>query len=190
MARFNPQPFNAANVLDADLARRNNALNAGLPANFLVVNPHLLGGAEIGNGGGTLMHLAAALELRKRLHNLQFGTNYSFGRAFVQNFFSHRRPFEYTEDAGGEGVTHAFKANWVYELPFGRGQRFGGGADRCSIGSSAVELTASPAFRPGALIDFGNARLVGMSLDEFRDAFNLRFDDAGRVVHAAAGHRR
>ena len=46
-------------------------------------------------------------------------------RAFVQNFYSLRRPFEYTEDSGGEGgVTHAFKANWVYELPFGRGQRY------------------------------------------------------------------
>ena len=39
----------------------NNALNAGLPANFLVVNPDLLGGAEVtGNGGGTNYNSHAA----------------------------------------------------------------------------------------------------------------------------------
>ena len=32
-------------------------------------------------------------------------------------------------------------------------------------------------------IDFGNVRLVGMSLDDLRNAFTLRFDDAGREVY-------
>jgi hypothetical protein len=186
LATFNPQPFIAANALDAELARRENALRAGLPANFLVVNPDLLGGAEVtGNGGGNKYH-SLQLELRKRLsHNLQFGTNYSYGRAFAQSFFSFRRPWEYTEDTGAEGgVTHAFKANWVYDLPFGRGQRFGGGAgavlDRLIGGWSFDGITR---IQSGRLIDFGNVRLVGMTADEFREAFKLRFDDVGRAVY-------
>jgi hypothetical protein len=186
LAHFNPQPFIAANALDADLARRNNALQAGLPANFIVVNPDLLGGAEVtGNGGGTSYH-SLQLELRKRLsNNLQFGTNYTYGRALSQNFFSFRRPWVYTEDTGAEGgVTHAFKANWVYDLPFGRGQRYGSGAgewlDRLIGGWSFDGITR---IQSGRLIDFGNVRLVGMSEDDFRDAFDLRIDDAGRAVY-------
>jgi hypothetical protein len=186
LAHFNPQPFVAANALDAELARRSNALSAGLPANFLVVNPHLLGGAEItGNGGGTSYH-SLQLELRKRLsHNLQFGTNYVLGRSLLQNFFSHRRPWEYTHDTGGEGgVTHAFKANWVYDLPFGRGQRFASGAnavlDRL-IGGWSVDGIAR--IQSGRMVDFGNVRLIGMSVNDVRKAFKLRFDDAGRAVY-------
>jgi Carboxypeptidase regulatory-like domain len=186
LARFNPQPFNAANALDADAARQTNARNAGLPANFIVANPDLLGGALVtGNGGGTKYH-SLQLQLRKRLsQNLQFDTNYSFGRAFVENFFSHRRSFEYTEDSGGEGgVTHAVKGSWVYELPFGRGQRFGsnvGGLVDRLIGGWSFDGIAR--VQTGRLIDFGNVRLVGMSEGEFKDAFKLRFDDAGRAVY-------
>lgn len=44
LATFNPQPSGAADSLDADAVRRQNALTAGLPANFLVANPDLLGG--------------------------------------------------------------------------------------------------------------------------------------------------
>lgn len=186
LARFNPQPFTAANALDAELARRDNAIRAGLPINFLVVNPHLLGGAEVtGNGGGTKYH-SLQLELRRRLTNgLQFSGSYVFGRSLIQNFFSHRRPFEYGYDTGAEGgVTHAFKTTWVYDLPFGRGQKWGANAngfvDRL-IGGWSVDGIAR--IQTGRLEDFGNVRLVGMTVDEFRKAFKLRFDHAGRAVY-------
>ena len=186
LARFNPQPFVAANALDADAARRDNALRAGLPANFLVVNPDLLGGAEItGNGGGTRYH-SLQLELRKRLSaGVQFQSSYVFGRSQIANFFSFRQPWEMGTDTGGEGgVTHAFKSNWVYDLPFGRGQRFasnaGGFLDRL-VGGWSVDGIAR--IQTGRLIDFGNVRLVGMSEQEFRKTFKLRFDDAGLAVY-------
>jgi hypothetical protein len=186
LATYNPQPFIAANALDAEAARRDNALRAGLPANFLVVNPDLLGGAEVtGNGGGTSYH-SLQLELRKRLsNNFQFGTNYTFGRALSQNFFSFRHPWEYTTDSGAEGgVVHAFKANWVLDLPFGRGQRWGNNAGGLVNGLIAGwSFDGIARIQSGRLIDFGNVRLVGMSEDEFQDAFKLRFDDAGRAVY-------
>jgi len=47
LARLNPHPYSAADNLDADAASRTRALAAGLPANFLLVNPDLLGGALI-----------------------------------------------------------------------------------------------------------------------------------------------
>lgn len=33
------------------------------------------------------------------------------------------------------------------------------------------------------MLDFGNVRLVGMSEKDLQDAFELRFDDAGRVIY-------
>ena len=145
-----------------------------------------MGGAEItGNGGETRYH-SLQIEFRKRLsRGLQFGGSYTFGKGYLENFYSHRRPFEYTEDTGAEGnVTHAFKANWVWDLPFGRGRHWAtnvsGFVDRL-VGGWSFDGIAR--VQSGRLVDFGNVRLVGMTNEEFSDEFKLRFDDAGRVVY-------
>ena len=90
-----------------------------------------------------------------------------------------------TLQTGAEGgVTHAFKANWTYELPFGQGRRFGAGAgpilDRI-IGGWSFDGIAR--IQSGRLLDFNNVRLVGRHADELGDMFKLRFDDAGRVIY-------
>ena len=186
LAIHNPEPFQMANALDADQARINNALRAGLPANFLVANPHALGGAEVVGNGGFTRYNSVQLELRKRLSaGLQFQTSYVYGRAYQSDRYSFRRPWLTTLDTGTEGgVTHAFRANWVYELPFGRGRRFGGnvgGAMDRVIGGWSLDGIAR--IQSGTMLDFGNVRLVGMSVEEFQDAFKLRFDHAGRGVY-------
>jgi hypothetical protein len=76
LAKFNPQPQTMATALDADQARINNARAAGLPVNFLVANPDLLGGAEVIGNGGYTKYNSLQLELRKRLsRGLQFQTS-------------------------------------------------------------------------------------------------------------------
>jgi hypothetical protein len=186
LAKFNPQPITSANALDADLQRRQNALTAGLPANFLVANPDLLGGAEItGNGGGSRYN-GAVLELRQRLsRGLQFQASYTFGKGDLLSRYGFRRGWRRLADTGDEGnVVHAFKANWVYELPFGQGRRFGGNVNAWTdaiIGG--WEFDGIARLQSGRLVDFGNVRLVGMTADELRDNFKLRFDDAGRVIY-------
>jgi hypothetical protein len=186
MATFNPQPFTAADALDADAARRANAVRAGLPANFLLANPDYLGGAELIANGGYTKYNSVQLELRKRLsHGLSFNTSYVFGKALTSDRYSLRTPRRTIEDSGAEGgVRHAFKANWTYELPFGQGRRFGGNAgpwlDRL-IGGWAFDGIAR--IQSGRMLDFGNVRLVGMSREELQDAFSLRFDDAGRAIY-------
>jgi hypothetical protein len=174
------------NALDAEVSRRANALRAGLPANFLVANPHLLGGAEVTANGGYTKFNGLQLELRKRLSaGLQFQTSYAFGRAYLSDRYSFRTPRVKELDTGGEGgVTHSWKLNWVYELPFGRGRRFGG-----NVGRWVDRLIGGWSFdgigriQTGRLLDFENVRLVGMSKDEFAKAFKLNFDDAGRAIY-------
>jgi hypothetical protein len=186
MAMFNPQPFTAANALDADEVRRANALRAGLAANFLVANPDLLGGAEVTGNGGYTKYNSLQLEFRKRLsHGFQFQTNYVFGKAYTNERYSFRRPNRQVAQTGVlGGVTHAMKANFVVEAPFGRGRRFfsaaNGVLDRIIGG---WELNGIATVQTGRELDFGNVRLMGMSKDEFQDAFKLRFDDANKVVY-------
>jgi hypothetical protein len=185
LAMFNPQPITAADALDADATRRQNALNAGLPANFLVANPHALGGAEVTSSGGYTRYDSLQLEFRKRLSaGLQFNANYVYGKASSSERYSFRTPRRSVPQTGTlGGVTHAFKANWVYELPIGQGRRFlsnaPGWVDRIVGG---WEFDGISTIQTGRELDFGNVRLVGMSKAEFQEAFALRFDDAGKQV--------
>ena len=138
-----------------------------------------------GNGGYTTYN-GLQLEFRKRLsHGLQFQSSYVYGRAYTSERYSFRTPRKSVLQSGTEGgVDHAFKANWVYELPFGQGRRFGSNAgpllDRL-IGGWSIDGIAR--IQSGRLIDFGNVRLVGMTKADVSKMFKLRFDDANRVVY-------
>ena len=191
LAVHNPNPFGMVSNPDDDgimdnATLRTNALKAGLPANFFVANPDYLGGAELIANGGYNKYNSMQFELRKRLsHGLQFQSSYVFGKAYVSERYSLRKPRRKVEDTGAEGgVEHAFKANWIYELPFGQGRRFGGNVgpwwDRL-IGGWSFDGIAR--IQSGRMLDFGNVRLVNMTKKDLQEAFKLRFDDAGRAIY-------
>jgi hypothetical protein len=194
LAARNPQPFNFASAststttpgLLGDSGRRLNAQNAGLPANFFVANPNALGGANVnGNGGYTKYH-SMQTELRKRLSNgFQFNASYTYGQSWVSNRFSFRTDRVTRKSTGTEGnVKHAFKTNWIWELPFGQGRRFMGNAggimDRI-VGGWALDGVGR--IQSGQEINLGNVRVIGMSITDVEKMFTLNFDDAGQVVY-------
>jgi Carboxypeptidase regulatory-like domain/TonB dependent receptor len=189
LAARNPNPFGFAsagtNGLMGNATFRTNASNAGVPANFFVANPDLLGGAFITTNIGSSKYDSMQVELRRRYAGgLQFQSSYVFGKGYVSNWETWRQETFMMRDAGTPGdVTHAFKANIVLDVPFGQGRRFGrnvnGFVDRI-IGGWQVGLSAR--IQTGRLIDLGNVRMVGMDQSELQDMFKLRFDDAGRKV--------
>src|SRR5262245_8211739 len=186
LARFNPHPYSAVNSLINDATLRTNALAAGLPANLLLANPHLIGtdGANIVENEGRTMYNSFAFEFRRRAANgLSFASSYVLGHANQSQFLSLRIPSPMVRNGGTEGdVTHAIKVNAVYPLPFGQGQRFAGSAgkvlDRIVGG---WQIAGNARVQSGQLVDFGNVRLVGMDRDEFRKMFELRIDGQQRV---------
>ncbi len=191
LAARNPNPFvpagtNSNTGLEGSSTRRANGIRAGLPRNFFRANPDLLGGVLLNGNGGYTRYNSLQMEFRKRLsQGLQINGSYVFGPQLTSERYSLRRPRRLVHDAGTEGeVTHAFKTNWVYELPFGQGRRFGPNAgpwlDRL-IGGWSIDGIAR--IQSGRLVDFGNVRLVGMTTDDVRDMFKLRFDDANRVIY-------
>jgi len=189
LAARNPNPFGFAsagnNGLMGSAAFRTNAANAGVPANYFVANPDLLGGAFVSTNIGATKYDSLQLELRRRYaQGLQFQTSYVYGKQYVSDWETFRRPQFYVRDAGPPGdITHQFKANVVYDLPFGQGRRFGSNAntvlDRIIAG---WQVGLSSRIQSGRLIDLGNVRLVGMTANDVRDMFKLRFDDAGKKV--------
>jgi hypothetical protein len=184
LARFNPHPYGFVQSLNDDANMRSRALAAGLPANFLVTNPHLLGGANIVENEDRTMYHSMALEFKRRAATgLAFSGSYVLGHATQSQFLSLRIDSPMLRNGGEEGdLTHAFKLNTVYSLPFGRGQRFGSNVnavvDRIIGG---WQISGNARVQSGRLLDIGNVRLVGMDRDELQDMFKLRIDERGRV---------
>jgi hypothetical protein len=189
LAANNPHPYGFATTNDDGLLDnatfRANAERAGLAPNFFVANPSLLGGADLTTNRGATNYHSLQTELRRRLaQGLQFNLSYVFGQAKESVFTSFRRPTFFRRNTGAEGdITHAFKANIVYDLPFGQGRRFASNAgpvlDRI-VGGWTIGINSR--IQSGRLIDFGNVRLVGMTADDVRDFFRVRIDDEGQRV--------
>ena len=184
LAFRNPHPYQFVNSIVNDATLRGRGVSAGLPSNFLLVNPDLLGGANIVENEGRTRYHSMALEFRRRsATGLSFQSSYVLGRAMENRFLSLRvdRPFVRNDGAEGD-VTQALKLNAVYPLPFGSGQRFGSGAGAALnrlIGG--WQIAGNARLHSGRLLDLGNVRLVGMSKEELQTAFKLRIDAQGRV---------
>lgn len=196
LAALNPQPFNFASAdsgqqtgrpgLLGNATLRANATTAGLPANFFVANPENLGGARVTTNLDKTKYDSIQTEFRRRLSGgLQFQASYVFGHGYNSAFTSFRKPLLMRRNSGDPGdITHQFKSNFVYELPFGRGRRFGGSANSVVeriIGGWQIGVASK--IQSGRLVDLGNVRLVGMSRGDAQKIFKLRFDDAGKQVY-------
>jgi len=191
LAANNPNPFGFASTntttgLLGNTTFRNNALSAGIPANFFQANPDLIGGANVQGNRDYTYYNGLQTELRRRFaQGLQFQASYTFDHAYSNTFLGlingnvSRRP------TGTEGdITHQFKSNVVYDLPFGQGRHFGGsagGAMNRLIGGWQIGVASK--VQSGELINLGNLRLVGMSRQDVEKMFKLRFDDTGRAVY-------
>jgi hypothetical protein len=196
LSRRNPNIYGLANTsttgnasvtaLIGNATFRNNAATAGLPANFWLTNPNKIGGAIVVLNSHQTSYHSAQVELRRRLaQGLQFQTSYVFGKAMQTVFFSHRQPLEWFRDTGDPGdLTHQFKLNVVYNLPFGQGRRFMSDANPVMeriVGGWEIGLNTR--IQSGRLVDLGNVKLVGMSRDDAQKLFKLRFDDANKQVY-------
>jgi hypothetical protein len=190
----NPNPFTPASAsstqgLYGNATFRANALAAGLPANFFLVNPDLLGGATFTGNGGYSRYDALQVDMQRRLsRGLLVQANYTFAKSFagLRNSFRTDRINGIFTTNGGT-LRHAFKANWVYELPIGKGKMllgspsgFAGGLVDKLIGG--WEWNGSARIQTGANLDLGNINLVGMSVKDLQKAYKVRFDDAKKRV--------
>jgi hypothetical protein len=102
-----------------------------------------------------------------------FELDYTYGKAWMDQFYSFHKPYVTTEmnytniytNQGGNAtgnVRHTFVANWMYDLPFGRSRRFlsgAGGVMDWIVGGWSFQGVAR--LQSGRLIDFGNLFYYG-----------------------------
>ncbi len=185
LAAQNANPIGLANTLNQ--AFLPNAVAAGLPENFFVVNPGKLGGASLTTNDTATWYDAMQLELRRRFSNgLLLQANYTWSKSLTNYFFSSQtvlgQPLTLRPDneklerfRAPQDLRHAFKVNWIYELPFGRGKMFMSGAngfvDRVLGG---WEFHGTGRVQSGRPFSLGNVQVVGMDLDELQEAVDAR----------------
>jgi hypothetical protein len=193
LTQLNP---NFANPIGFATALQNsffaNGVASGLPSNFFVVNPTigLLAGIQavsLTTNDTDTWYDAMQLELRRRFSGgLLLQMSYTWSKSLTNLFASSQNSLAQPTTLRGDNealekyrapqdLEHSFKANWIYELPFGRGKRFWSGAngfiDRVVGGWEWHGTARVQSGRPFAL---GNVQLVGMNAAELQEAVDAR----------------
>ncbi|HEY3840348.1 MAG TPA: TonB-dependent receptor, partial [Bryobacteraceae bacterium] len=118
----------------ANLYQTNYEASNSLPFSFYM-NPYVLGANALTNGGNSRYN-ALQTQIRKRTRSgAQFQFSYAFSKVLSNTAGDGQANFEALLDNNNPGlenarspydITHSFKANYYYELPFGEGKRWHG----------------------------------------------------------------
>ena len=155
---------NATGDLDNNLTFRNNALAAGLPANFFVVNPHA-SSVNIRDSGAFSTYHALQLEVRRRMSG-SFALNGSYQYALEEGSEFLGFHFGRASSKTSGSIRHALKAQWDWQAPFGTAG--GGGFTNGLI--SGWQFNGAGRLQ-ARTTGFGNVRLVGMTHAEAQKLF-------------------
>ena len=172
LVRVNPNPVGAADDLDGNLTRRTNAVNAGLPANFFVLNPHANEVNVTDSGAFSDFH-ALQIQVRRRLSNgLQVDGSYQFGHEAGSSFlgFNFGRVMNPTSD---NHIRHAFKTQWDWQVPVGRDQRWGSNLHPILNGIVGGWQINGVGRVQAEMVNLGNVRLVNMSHEELQKMYKF-----------------
>jgi hypothetical protein len=164
--------------LDGDLTRRNNAIAAGLPANFFVVNPDA-NQVNVYDSGAFSDYHALQFEIRRHLsHGLQWNGSYQYALEGGSSFLGFH--FGRAMIPTNGSVRHAIKTQWDWKLPVGRGERFGANAHPILNGVIGGWQFNGVGRIQARMSNFGNSRLVGMTKEEAQKLYqwDVRVDPA------------
>jgi len=170
-----------------------NGVAAGSPANFFVVNPGV-GLLSAGSQSVTLTtndtntwYDAMQLELRRRFSGgLLLQMSYTWSKSLTNLYASSQSSLGQPLTLRGENkalekyrapqdLRHSFKANWIYELPFGRGKMFWGDANGLANHlAGGWEWHGTARVQSGRPFALGNVQLVGMDRAELQQAVDAR----------------
>lgn len=174
-------PVGFATTLDNNATRRDNALAAGIPMNFFRVNPTVRGGAFLVDNEAESSYDALVIELRRRFsRGLLIQGSYAYGKTMTNAFgssaitnvnFRSLHDKNLSKTLSPFDVRHAFKVNWIYELPFGSGRSFFSDSSRwVDLLIGGFSLDGALRVQSGTPINFGNVNLVGMTRDDLEKA--------------------
>jgi hypothetical protein len=174
MVFVRPQPFSSAGELDGSSTFRTNALNAGVPANFFVLNP-AVDEVNVTDSGAYSDYHALQIELRRRMsRGFQISGSYQYAREGGSAFLGFRYGRVMNPTAN---VRHAIKTQWDWIIPVGHGERFGANMApwlNAIIGGWSFMGTGRIQARA---LNFGGVRLIGMDAGELQAEYHYRILD-------------
>ena len=184
---LNPSPVGLAGTLNStanEAVFNPNRIAAGVPANFFVVNQGKRGGAFLIDNNNQTWYDAVTIEFRRRLaQGLLVQSNYTFGKALANAYASSSvvfdqpgtiRNFHLRKDVSPFDITQAFKTNFIYELPVGRGKMFLSGSKGIVNGLlSDWVFNGNIRIQSGSPVSFGNVQLVGMTRKDLQHAIGI-----------------
>ena len=161
-----------------------NRTAAKIPYNFLVVNPGKRGGAFMVDNNSQTWYDAVTLEFRRRMADgLLIQANYTFGKALVNGYASNAdlfdqpatlRDFHLRKGFAPFDVTQAFKTNFIYELPFGRGKMFMSDAHGLVNGLLGDwTFNGNVRIQSGSPFSLGNVQVVGMTTRDLQNMVGI-----------------
>jgi hypothetical protein len=177
LSEFQPEVEDTAEALDTT-AFRANAIAAGFAPNFFVLNP-LASGTNVVIDRDFSRYNSLQVELRRRLaRGFLASASYTYG---VSKTSSNQTLRVDRFEVDNTGVPHELKAQWTWEIPVGRGRRFG-----ANMNPVANALLGNWEFSGNSRIQsqryrITDARLEGMTRDELQREFRIRIlpDAAG-----------
>jgi len=161
-----------------------NRTSWGVPSNFFVVNPGKRGGAFNVDNNFQTWYDAVTLEFRRRMADgLLIQANYTFGKALVNGYASNAdlfdqpatlRDFHLRKGFAPFDVTQAFKTNFIYELPFGRGKMFMSDAHGLVNGLLGDwTFNGNVRIQSGSPFSLGNVQVVGMTTRDLQNMVGI-----------------
>jgi hypothetical protein len=173
--RFSPLNPNVSGALSAidTVAFRANALAANLPRNYMMLNPMVSGTFVVQDRNWT-KYDSMQVELRRRLsQGLLVAANYSYETATqssLQTLHLDRVSVDNTR------VPHVFKMNWHYEVPVGRGRRFGGDFNRVVDGILGGWEFSGNGRVQRQRYRINDVVLEGMTVSDLQKEFKIRIE--------------
>ncbi len=168
MAYLNPSLGNGIADLDGTASFRANAIAAGLPANFVVLNP-AVGSNNVTDSGAFSNYHALQIELRRRLsRGMSASGSYQYAREGGSAFdgFLHGRTM-----IPSANVRHAIKAQWDWTLPVGRGQRYGTDMNAWMDGLLGGWSFKGVSRIQARVLNFGQVRLINMTAKDLQKMY-------------------
>lgn len=171
---------------------RRTGATAIFPINHFLVNPGKRGGAFIVDNSGESSYDALTIELRRRLAGgLLVQANYTFGKAMANTYASSSSVFDQPNTIRNLDLRHglapfditqSFKANFIYELPFGQGRKYFSGSHGIANGLiGGWGFNGNIRIQSGNPFSLGNVQLVGMTQKELQDAVGVYRDADGFI---------
>ncbi|QYO65450.1 TonB-dependent receptor [Leptolyngbya sp. 7M] len=166
--------------------RRANAIANGLPANFFRVNPTVPAGAFQLSDDARTWYDSGTIEYRRRLSDgVRIQSSYVWSKA-QSNAFASSGTQQSNYSLRPQGiinaknvqvfdVRHVFIFDATWDLPFGRGQRFGRNMNRAAdliVGGWSIMPVIR--WQSGSPFQFGNVTLVGMTKKELQKEIKVR----------------